>query len=449
MSRYVARRAVVVGAGMGGLTAARAVSDYFEEVVVLERDSLPGDGEARPGIPQGRHVHVLLAGGHQALSALFPTFEEEMARFGAVRLQVDEDVRRDLPGGAVFPKRDLGFHSYAQSRPGLEETVRGLVRACENVRLEDQSRVERVTSSDGGRTADGIVYSTSDSAGRELAADLVVDASGRSRLTLDFLQGYGHPLPAATTVGVDMCYSSAVFVMPSNTQYDWKGVFALPIPPNDSRGGLLMPLEGGRWILSLGGRLGQDPPGDPAGFMEYVRGLTFPTIFDAISEAERVGDVARFRFPESVRRHYAWLSSFPVGLLPIADSLCRFNPVYGQGMTVASREAHALSTLLAERAREDEPLDGLAPAFFAAAEEVIDTAWKTAAVPDFAYPSTRGERPPGLADHLKRGAALNRLAFADPEVHKVLLEVRHLLKPYSAFDEPWLVERLAEAGARA
>jgi 2-polyprenyl-6-methoxyphenol hydroxylase-like FAD-dependent oxidoreductase len=448
MSSYVARQAVVVGAGMGGLTAARALADHVEEVIVLERDTLPGDGSPRPGIPQGRHVHALLAGGHRALSALFPNFEDTLVRSGAVRMQVDSDVLREVPGDAV-PRRDLGFHSYAQSRPRLEETVRELVRACENITLEDQSRVERLASSDDGRTVDGVVYSSSDGASHERTAELVVDASGRSRLTLDFLEGYGHPVPESTTVGVDMCYSSAVFVIPDDAPDDWKGIFSLPTPPHGSRGGLLLPLEGRRWILSLGGRLGQEPPGDADGFMAFAEGLPFPTIFEAISGAQRVGDIARFRFPESIRRHYARLPSFPGGLLPIADSLCRFNPIYGQGMTVAAQEAHTLSQLLTERTGEHEPLDGLAPAFFAAVENVIDTPWMTAALPDFAYPDTRGERPVDFTDQLRKNAALSKLAAVDAEVHKVLFEVRHLLRPHSTFAEPWLVERMAEAEAAA
>jgi len=278
-----------------------------------------------------------------------------------------------------------------------------------------------------------------------LQAELVVDASGRSRIVLDFLEEHGHPVPDTTTVGVDMCYSTAVFATPDDAPSDWKGIFGIPLPPESSRGALLMPIEGNRWILSLGGRAGQEPPGEPEGYMEFVRGLPFPTMYEHVSRAERLTDVARFRFPESIRRHYGALPSFPRGLLPIGDSLCRFNPIYGQGMSVASLEVRALKELLAERASETDPLDGLAPAFFVAAEDVIETPWRVSALPDFAYPDVRGERPPDLAEQLQRSVALNRLAVTDAEVHRVLLEVRHLLRPYTALEEPWLAERLAAA----
>jgi len=448
MSTRIGKQAVVVGAGMGGLAAAGALASHFEQVTVLDRDVLPADGAARSGIPQGRHVHVLLAGGHRAVSELFPDFEADLLEAGAVPVRVDRDVRREFPGGRTFPQRDLGFDFYAQSRPRLEGTLRARVRALPNVTLEQECRVQALTSSDGRGTVTGVRYVDAQGRNRELGADLVVEASGRGSLTYAFLEEIAHPLPEATTIGVDMCYSTAVFQIPEQAPTGWKGVFTYSRPP-DSRSAIMMPLEGGRWILSLGARLGEEPPGGPDGFMEYLRALHSPTILDAVSKAERVGEIARYRFPESIRRHYARLGSFPRGLLPTGDSICRVNPIYGQGMSVGAQEALALNSLLAERAGEADPLDGLAHAFFDAVERVVETPWVTAALPDFAYPGTRGERPADLAEKLRRGAALNRLAAEDERVNQVLLEVRHLVKPHTALDEPWLAELLDEAMADA
>jgi len=448
MSTRIGKQAVVVGAGMGGLAAAGALASHFEQVTVLDRDVLPADGAARSGIPQGRHVHVLLAGGHRAVSELFPDFEADLLEAGAVPVRVDRDVRREFPGGRTFPQRDLGFDFYAQSRPRLEGTLRARVRALPNVTLEQECRVQALTSSDGRGTVTGVRYVDAQGRNRELGTDLVVEASGRGSLTYAFLEEIAHPLPEATTIGVDMCYSTAVFQIPEQAPTGWKGVFTYSRPP-DSRSAIMMPLEGGRWILSLGARLGEEPPGGPDGFMEYLRALHSPTILDAVSKAERVGEIARYRFPESIRRHYARLGSFPRGLLPTGDSICRVNPIYGQGMSVGAQEALALNSLLAERAGEADPLDGLAHAFFDAVERVVETPWVTAALPDFAYPGTRGERPADLAEKLRRGAALNRLAAEDERVNQVLLEVRHLVKPHTALDEPWLAELLDEAMADA
>jgi len=91
MPARIGKQAVVVGAGMAGLMAARSLADFFERVVVLENDALPKEATHRPGTPQSRHIHALLAGGLQALSRLFPGFVESLSQAGAVRLRMGYD----------------------------------------------------------------------------------------------------------------------------------------------------------------------------------------------------------------------------------------------------------------------------------------------------------------------------------------------------------------------
>jgi 2-polyprenyl-6-methoxyphenol hydroxylase-like FAD-dependent oxidoreductase len=273
-----------------------------------------------------------------------------------------------------------------------------------------------------------------------LDADFVVDASGRGSLTLRLLEAMGRVSPAETRIGVDLTYATAVFEIPSTAPPEWKGVFT--IPAADGRGGLLLPLEGHRWILTVAGRHSVKPPGDEAGFMDYVAGLRTRTIFDAIAPAKRLGDIARFAFTVSTRRHYDGLPDFPTGVVPLGDAVCRFNPIYGQGMSVAAQEAVALGALLGDRATEREPLQGLAAEFFARAVPIIDTPWASAVIPDFAHPETRGERPADFQQTLKFGLALGRLAAHDPDIHKLTAEVQHLLKPRSVYRDPALVERV-------
>jgi len=165
-------------------------------------------------------------------------------------------------------------------------------------------------------------------------------------------------------------------------------------------------------------------------------------VYNAIRQAKRLGDIARFGFPESVYRHYERLSEFPRGLLPIGDAICRFNPVYGQGMSVAAQEARALGQLLDRLGAEPDPLAGLAPAFFQQAAALIHTPWAAAAVPDFVHPDTRGQRPADLEQTLKFGMGLSKLAARDPAVHKLTAEVQNLLKPRSVYHDPALVQRV-------
>lgn len=262
-----------------------------------------------------------------------------------------------------------------------------------------------------------------------------------------FLKARGLSLPAETSIGIDMRYTSAVIAMPEDATPGWKGVVTFPDPQLDGRGAVLFPIEGGRWMLGLAGAHGDAAPADVGGFLEFARQLRTPTIYNAIRRGRIEGEIARFAFPASVRRYFEQLDSFPRGLLPVGDAVCRFNPAFGQGMSVAAMEAAILKRLLPRLAETGDALAGLATSFFAEVQPVLDTPWGVATA-DFIYPQTTGERPPDFEAGLKFQAALTSLAAREADIHKVLLEVRHLLKPGSVFRAPDLVRRVqAEMGA--
>jgi len=328
------------------------------------------------------------------------------------------------------------------SKPLVERTVRRRIEECTSIELRQRCRVQEIVSRAGSTAVAGVRYTDSDGKAEIANADLVIDASGRGTPTLDFLSAIGCAQPEATTIGVDLAYATAIFAIPDDAPRDWKGVFCFGRGGRASRGSLMLPLEGNRWIVTVGGRHGDNPPGDEAGFMAYAESLRTSTVYNAIKNAKRLGDIARFRFPESVYRHYERLQSFPRGLVPLGDAICRFNPVYGQGMSVAAQEARALGGLLTARAHETDPLDGLALTFFQTVSQLIETPWAAAAIPDFVHPETRGERPANFEQTLKFGLALSKLAAQDPAVHKLTSEVQHLLKPRSVYQDPELVQRV-------
>jgi 2-polyprenyl-6-methoxyphenol hydroxylase-like FAD-dependent oxidoreductase len=418
------------------------VADYFERVVVLDRDALPERAEPRAGVPQGNHPHALLAGGQRALDDLFPGFVHDLVQTGAVSLRVGLDVRVESPGYNPFPQRDLGWDVYAQSRPQLELSLRQRLRAYANIEVRQRCRVQECLAHADGTAVTGVQCILADGKSETVEADLVIDASGRGTLTLGLLKAIGWALPAETTIGVDLAYATAIFTMPEAAPENWQSVLCFPQAHKSDLGALLLPMEGERWIVTVARMHGEALPGDVDGFMACVQQLRTPTIYNALTSAKPLGEIARFQFPASKYRHYERLEAFPRGLLPIGDALCRFNPIYGQGMSVAAQEAQALRQLLAAHAGAGDPLDGLAPAFFAEASALIDGPWAMAAIPDFAHPSTRGEHPADLEQQLKVGLAMNKLAARDPAVHKLLAEVQHLLKPRSVLQEPELGQRI-------
>ena len=440
-SGTLGREAVVVGAGMGGLIAARVLSDHFERVTVLERDGLGEARTARAGVPQGKHLHVLLAGGQRVLDELLGGFTEDLDRVGAARLTVGLDLLVERPGFDPFPQRDLGFYSSALTRPQLEFCVRRRVEAIENVRVEPGCRVFGLLPSDDKRTIRGLQFHR-EGRSETRGTDLVVDASGTGDLTLAALRATGLPAVPETTIGVDFGYASAVFDIPADASSEWRGVMHLPLAPQTSRGGLMIPVEGNRWMLALAGRHDEHPPGDEAGLRAYAASLRTKTIADAIAPAKMVAGVDRFRFPESRLRHFERLESFPGGLLPIGDAICRFNPVFGQGMSVAAIEAHALKEVLAAAVQSGGGLGRAWQPYFQKVAEVIDAPWALAAVPDFVFPYTTGERPADLEASLRFGAALTRATARHADIHRLAGEVQHLLRPRRAMMEPHVLERI-------
>ena len=199
-------------------------------------------------------------------------------------------------------------------------------------------------------------------------------------------------------------------------------------------------------MLTLGGRYDEKPPGDRDGFLLFAQRLRPPTVYNAIRRAKPASEITRFGFKKSCWRHFERLDKFPQGLLPFGDAICRFNPIYGQGMSVAALEAEVLKKLLTAHS---DGLVGLAAAFFGEAAKLIDTPWWTAAIPDFLDPRAEGQCPPDLEDTLKLFAMLLKLAAQDATVHKLFLEVQNLLKPRTALRDPELIRPVKEVMAEA
>ncbi len=446
---YVGKQALVIGGSIAGLMAARVVADHFQEVTVIERDALPATPAPRRAVPQGAHAHSLLLAGEQVMSRLYPGFTTSLRAAGAVPVRAGRDVLYHLPqgpayspGGSMLQPRDLGFDVYSASRELIEHCVREHTQQTPNVRFEmatvtglSRQRHDRIElrCQRGEHTC-------------KRSADLVVDASGRGSQSAQWLEEAGWPAVEQTQLGIDIAYASARYRFkadqaPAALQILYRG----PVPQT-RRTGLLTRIEHDQWLVTLVGRLGEVPPADEAGFLAFASGLPTPALHELLSTGERISEIRTYRVPLSLRRHYERLPALPTNWLAVGDAICSFNPLYGQGMSVAALQVQSLQALLQARANSDpaRALQGLAPDYFQHASRAIDGAWTLAARQDLAFPETRGVRPPDLAERARHGAALEAMIPEDQQLHRLLADVFNLTCPVSALDTPALRERIAQ-----
>ncbi|HUM72387.1 MAG TPA: FAD-dependent monooxygenase, partial [Chloroflexota bacterium] len=293
--------AIVIGGSMAGLLTARVLSDHFAEVTVVERDPVHDEPESRKGQPQTRHLHALLAAGYEIIRALFPGIEEELVAGGAM---VDNPgTERLFQFGGWKKQFDSDMRGCLSSRPYLEWQIRRRLLALPNVRLLAACEVKKLlTNEDDSRVVGAeIVYRTDGREPETLAADLVVDCAGRGSATPKWLDEWGYGRAPESRVKVNFAYSTRIYRRQPTDLPDATTIMIAPTPPAKS-GTFLFPIEGDRWIVTSGGMHGVEPPTDEAGFVEYIRNLPVPDIYNIISRAEPLSDVVPHKFPFSLRR---------------------------------------------------------------------------------------------------------------------------------------------------
>lgn len=437
MPEETVRRAVVLGGSLAGLLAADVLAETYSEVLVVDRDELAGVTGPRRGVPHGRHAHGLVARGQQILEKRFPGLLTELAAAGIRPGDFSADIRWYFNGLQLRPAR-TGLLSVPCTRPVIERIVRGRVEQVSKVRfLERYDIVGLETTPDATRVTGVRVQSRDAGSDPEiLRADLVIDATGRGSRTPVWLDELGYPRPAEDLVKVDLAYTTRHYRVPRDPFGSDIAIIAAATPSHP-RGAFYyrVPGDDGQVELSLTGVLGDHPPTDPDGFLEFVRSLPVPEIYQSVREAEPIDDAVTYRFPASVRRRYELLTRFPEALLVIGDAVCSFNPVYAQGMAVAAIESRILAEQLARTpvppARE----------FFAAIAREVDSPWDFAATADLGYAGVEGNRTAKVRMINAYVARLQHAAVHDPSLTNAFMRVAGLIDEPTALLRPGRIFR--------
>jgi 2-polyprenyl-6-methoxyphenol hydroxylase-like FAD-dependent oxidoreductase len=442
--------AVVLGAGMAGLLAARVLSEFYDSVSVVERDRLPDYPCHRRGIPQGRHVHNSFSRGQQVFSELFPGLLEDLATAGAVVVD-DGDLsnfyvrvgRYELKQSGKFADPDaLAFRM--ASRPFLEFHLRRRVKVLPNVTFLDghdflEPCVEPLSV--GGAVTGVRIMRRYNGSLTTLNADLVVDAMGRSARTPAFLEGEGYDRPTEERVAAKYGYSSQQLSIPEGSITQRLVMFN---PGGGKPGGLLLAYEHDTWMLAIGQPIEAGaPPTDFDAMLNLAEPSLPPAIIEGLRRAHPIGEAVTYRQTTAVWRRYDQMSKFPGGLLVIGDALCGLDPTHGQGMTIAALEALTLRDCL--RTGDAQ----LAQRFFRATARYIGATWAANQARDRVTSGVH--QPRGWRQRLQAWiskAALNAAAH-DVVLTERFFRVSNFIDPPSKLRDPALLPRIVLGNLRA
>ncbi len=436
------RRAIVIGGSLAGMAAARVLSDHFEQVVIVDRDHFPATAQPRKGIPQARHIHVLLARGQRILFRLFPELEALLIAAGATPFDWAADTLVYGLAGYV-PRFRSGLTSYGITRDRLEHAVRTCLLRTPSIHVMEGYEVVGFESASHGGVVHGARLRARGAAGSTatISAALTVDASGRESHAREWLAELGYPPARETIINSFFGYASALLRLAPGTDPPWKLALVRSGYP-DTRGAVMMAVEDGLWQLTLGGAARDYPPTDEAGFAAFAASLPTPHIAAALRDGALVTPIKGFRRMENRRRHYERMSRWPEGFAATGDAVCAFNPVYGQGMTTAALGAEVLAGCLQDARRRGAAPASVTRRFQRALAAAHDSAWLMATSEDYRYPQTEG----GRRDWTTRLAHwyFDRVLFSaarHADIHLAVVELTHMVQPPAILLRPSIMWR--------
>jgi len=359
---------------------------------------------------------------------LLPGLTDELVARGAIPCDPASDGLWFMEGGCLSNAKS-GLQCLLVSRQLLEDQSRQRVRALANVQVAERRAVRQLLASADNSRVLGVRTES-----EEIAADLVIDAAGRGSRTPQWLESLGYAKADEERVEVDIGYTTRLFRREPEAMARFK-FSVIPPTPRGKCGGVIIAQPDERWIVTMVGYFGNSAPEELKGFLDYTKALPAPFIHDVICNAEPVGEAECYRYPASVRRHFERLTRFPEGYLVLGDAMCSFNPIYGQGMSVAAAEAVTLRQLLREGRHQ------IARRFFSEASKIIDNAWGIAVGGDLRIPETVGPRNAFVNFVNWYVARVHKSAHRDPESTLAFIRVAQFVAPPNSIMSPRIARR--------
>ncbi|MEU3911669.1 FAD-dependent monooxygenase [Streptomyces sp. NPDC029721] len=394
-ARTVRRRALVIGGGTAGMLAAAALRGAVDEVLVVEADELPDGPLPRKGLPQARHAHMLWSGGVRAAEAVLPGITGRWLAAGANRIPTPTGMVA-LTSQGWLRRWDRETHFVLGcSRDLLDSVVRDHVLGAEGVTVLQRTRVEGLTGSASRVT--GVRVRGADGRETVLEADFVVDASGRASRAQRHLESLGVRPAPERSLDLGLVYATRVFRAPEGAEgFPIVSVQSDPRSGRPGQSASILPVEGGRWIVTQTGTRAGAPTGDAEDFAAFPRGLRHPVVGEIISRLEPLTGVSLSRSTRNTRRYFERVRDWPERFVVLGDALAAFNPLYGHGMSVAAQTA---AVLREEAGLRGVDAPGLARRVQRAMAKPVGAAWELAMGQDVFYPEVQGGAP-GLRDRV-------------------------------------------------
>ncbi|MCC2495425.1 FAD-dependent monooxygenase [Bacillus cereus] len=423
-------KAIVIGGSMAGKFAAKALSTSFKEVIIIEAGERWDGKSLRKRVPQSNHPHVLLKGGENAIEELFPNITNELIEAGSIINNFTRDLKWHQFG--LWKQPFIGeVHMIQQSRPLLEWHIQKRIHQISNITIKYETLVKGLLVDAKLNKVCGVkVKYLETNTQEEVHADLVVDASGFGSKSIEWLREYEIKVQEEK-VRIDLFYATKMFKLKENEELDCCNMLMSPSFPDNPYGVLIQTIEDNRYFVTFSGYANEKAPQTDDEFYDFAENLSISNVTDFLNKAEGITDIKTYKIPYQVRRRFDLVNNVPEGLLVIGDAQCRFDPVFGQGVSVAAMEARQLQLLLQDRKQLDKTFT---QQFYKKAATIIETPWDMTTTEISRHPQLKRELTTKQKFQLWYTKQIYRLSASNSDVYIRLVRVMNLIRsPFHLF----------------